>query len=63
MIHEPLTLTPKELQEELRLSKQSIIRLLQSGELPSFTVGRRARRVLRSDFEDYIARRTAASEQ
>lgn len=48
-----LTLTPQEAAEELRLSRMSVHRLIRSGELVSFKVGR-SRRIARNDLERFV---------
>ena len=50
-------LTAEEVAEMLRVSKNSVYRLAQSGELASYRVGRKLRFTLR-DVEEYIQKRT-----
>ena len=51
-------LTIEEAAEVLRVGRTTMYELVLSGQVPSFTVGR-ARRLRRSDLDDYIKRRVA----
>lgn len=56
---EPL-LTISEVAEALNVSFQTARRLVDAGEIPSFKVGPRLRRIRRSDFAAYVERQVAA---
>lgn len=47
-------LTLNETCSYLRVSRPTLVKLLKSGEIKSFKVGRRVWKISRSDLEDYI---------
>jgi excisionase family DNA binding protein len=53
-----ILLRPEEVARMLRVSRSAVYALLASGELQSFTIGRR-RRIPRSELDKYVARRVA----
>lgn len=55
-------LTVKQVQDKLKLSERSVFRLIKSGELKGFKVGREWRFEV-SDIEDYIQRQRQKAQQ
>ncbi len=55
----PEYLTIKEVADELRVSKMTVYRMIESGQLPALRIAGRSFRVRRRDYESYVIARSS----